>query len=214
MSVPLAVTVAFALGSLPFSVWIGRLALRTDIRAVGDGNPGATNVLRAGGWRLFAAAAVLDFLKGAAPVGVAYLGLGWDGLALFLVALAPVAGHAFSPFLGFRGGKAVAVTFGIWSGLTVWEGPTIFGLFIGLWTAVIARPGWVVMFSLASLLGYLLLTPPSLNGLSLRPQPEILTSVALGVGALLAWKHRDDLRQTPGMRPWVRRLLRQTEGES
>ena len=69
--------VAFLAGSIPFSVWLGRLALRTDIRRYGDHNPGATNVARAGGWQLGALALVLDMLKGAIPVGLAWY---WGGL--------------------------------------------------------------------------------------------------------------------------------------
>jgi glycerol-3-phosphate acyltransferase PlsY len=63
----------FASGALPFSIWIGQLALNADIRRYWDGNPGATNVLRAGGkgWALLAA--VLDMLKGALPVALAYV---------------------------------------------------------------------------------------------------------------------------------------------
>ena len=65
------IAAAFVCGSLPFSVWVGRLALGKDIRAFGDGNPGATNVLRAGGKWLGAIAAVLDASKGFIPVGLA-----------------------------------------------------------------------------------------------------------------------------------------------
>ena len=116
---------AFLCGSLPFSVWIGRLALGADIRQFGDANPGATNVLRAGGKGAAAVALLLDFLKGAIPVGLAHFQGGVNGWPLAAVAVAPVLGHAFSPFLGLRGGKAVAVTGGGWGGLTGWGGPAM-----------------------------------------------------------------------------------------
>ena len=60
----------FLLGALPFSVWIGRFGLQRDIMKVGDGNPGATNVLRAGGFLWFSLALMLDIGKGALPVGL------------------------------------------------------------------------------------------------------------------------------------------------
>ena len=104
------IIIAFMCGALPFSVWVGKLALHTEIRNYGDHNPGATNVIRAGGWKWGVPALLLDYLKGAIPVGIAYFVVGLDGVSLVLVALAPVLGHAFSPFLGFHGGKAVAVT--------------------------------------------------------------------------------------------------------
>jgi glycerol-3-phosphate acyltransferase PlsY len=126
MSFALFVFLAFLAGSLPFSLWIGQLILGKDIRTVGDANPGATNVLRAGGKGSAALALLLDFFKGSIPVGIAHLWLHWSDWALIFVALAPVLGHAFSPVLGGRGGKAVAVTGGIWCGLTIWEGPLVF----------------------------------------------------------------------------------------
>ncbi|MDX1689246.1 MAG: glycerol-3-phosphate acyltransferase, partial [Candidatus Promineifilaceae bacterium] len=114
------IIVAFLCGSLPFSVWIGRAALEKEITRFGDGNPGAANVWRAGGVGWGMLAGLLDFLKGATPVALANYVLGLDSLILAFVAIAPIAGHAFSPFLRFRGGKALAVTFGIWAGLTIW----------------------------------------------------------------------------------------------
>ncbi len=109
---------AFLIGALPLSVWVGSLALGVDVRAFGDGNPGATNVYRAGGRMTAFFALFLDFLKGALPVGTAAYVAGINFPLLAAISLAPVAGHAFSPFLRWRGGKAVAVTFGIWAGLT------------------------------------------------------------------------------------------------
>ena len=73
------------------------------------------------------------------------------------MAIAPIAGHAFSPFLGFHGGKALAVTFGIWSGLTVWIVPTILGVFFGIYLALLKPDGWAVMVGVFSLLVILLI---------------------------------------------------------
>ena len=145
------IVLAFFCGSLPLSVWLGRLFLGTDIRQFGDGNPGAANVWRAGGVRWGLLAVFLDFLKGAIPVGIANFVVGVDGLAMAAVAIAPVAGHAFSPLLGFHGGKALAVAFGIWAGLTLWFVPTILGLFFGVYLALVKPDGWAVLLGLLSL---------------------------------------------------------------
>ena len=102
--------IGFLLGSLPFSVWLGKIVLRTDIRRYGDGNPGGTNVIRAGNCGLGMLAIFLDMLKGAVPVALAYYVFKVDGWPLVPVILAPILGHAFSPFLRFRGGKALAST--------------------------------------------------------------------------------------------------------
>jgi len=190
--------VGFLSGSIPFSVWIGRLLLRADIRRYGDGNPGAANAWRAGGWPVGLLAGLLDYLKGAIPVGFAYFRLGMDGPALVAVALAPVLGHAFSPFLRFRGGKAVAVTFGIWTGLTVGEVPIILGALLGVFYFTIAVDAWSAMLGMAGLLAHLLL----------RGHPPVLLAVWAGNTAILAWKHRSDLRQPIRFRPWLQRRLR------
>lgn len=180
---------AFLAGSLPFSVWIGWLALRTDIRGYGDGNPGATNVFRAGGRTWGALAIVLDFLKAALPVGLARFAAGLDGWPLAAVALAPIAGHAFSPFLGFHGGKALASTFGVWTGLTLWLAPTLLGLLFALWYLLLVVEGWAVIAAMLCLLPVLLVL-----------DDPVLVVVWTGNVALLAWKHRADLARRPRLR--------------
>lgn len=189
--------IAFYFGSLPFSVWLGELFLGKDIRHYGDANPGATNVFRAGGKLVGALALLLDIFKGAIPVALVHFQLDYRGGWLILIVLMPILGHAFSPFLRFKGGKAVAVTGGIWMGLTVWEGPTIGGLLMGLLVNVLPANGWVVMISQIGLLGWLLLTPPTWNGLNARPNPFEILMVGIGALIILAWKHREDLAKPP-----------------
>lgn len=108
---------AYLCGSLMFSHWIGLIAKR-DVRRVGDGNPGGINLWKAAGAKFGVIGIALDFAKGYVPVMLA-LSAGYrDQYALALIAAAPVFGHMFSPFLKFRGGKAIAATFGAWSALT------------------------------------------------------------------------------------------------
>jgi glycerol-3-phosphate acyltransferase PlsY len=199
---PLWFALAFLSGSLPFSVWIGRLALGADIRTVGDANPGATNVLRAAGKskrrRLAGVVAILlDSLKAFIPVLLAREWGGVAGRPLALVAVAPVLGHAFSPFLRFRGGKAVASTFGTWAALTLWEGPTVLGLGMTVMTRFFAANGWAVLIPMTVMGAWLLLTPPAWNGLGWRPPPPVIALAWLLNTAILAWKHRADLRRRP-----------------
>ncbi|MEO0115006.1 MAG: glycerol-3-phosphate acyltransferase [candidate division WOR-3 bacterium] len=81
------------------------------------------------------------------------------------IAVAPVFGHAFSPFLKFRGGKSIATTFGIWSGLTLWECPTLLGIvFIFLKFVVrIKQDAWVVLIGMSGVLIYILFRLPRLE---------------------------------------------------
>lgn len=184
---------AFFCGSLPFSVWLPRLIRHRDVRSVGDGNPGATNAFRAGGAAIGLLALMLDVSKAAAPVGWADFNLGYRGWPMALIATAPVLGHAFSPFLGFRGGKALAVAFGAWIGLTLWKLSIPALLLVLIWRKVIDVEGWAVMLALAVLLVIILLWLPD----------PLFLAVLAGQAIILGWKHRADLQRRPHLRPWT-----------
>ena len=192
--------IGFASGSLPFSIWLGRRLLRKDITQFGDANPGATNVLRAGGKKAGALALLLDTLKALIPVGLAYYWVGITDWGLVPVALAPIVGHAFSPFLGFKGGKAVATTLGTWMALTVWEGPTVGGLLVLLFTKLFGANGWAVVFAMIGMLIYFVVTPEALNGFGVRPPLPILVAIWAGNFLILVIKHRGDLSHPPRLK--------------
>ena len=124
---PALLILAYLSGALPWSVWLGRLFFRVDPRREHDGNPGAANAFRVAGWRLGIAVLLLDFLKGFVPVFIAKWGVQLPDSQLFWVALMPTLGHAFSIFLGLRGGRALAALFGVWAGLTLYELPLVMG---------------------------------------------------------------------------------------
>ncbi len=106
----------FFLGSIPFSYLAVRLRTGSDLRDVGSGNPGATNALRTAGPSVALLGLLLDIAKGFVPVWIGR-SAGLPDEALAAAAVATVLGHAFSPFLGFRGGKGVATGFGALSAL-------------------------------------------------------------------------------------------------
>ena len=108
----LACVLAYLLGSIPFGLLLTRTAGLGDIRAIGSGNIGATNVLRTGRKGLAAATLVLDGLKGAAAVLLARALFGDQDIAL-LAGLAAVLGHLFPIWIGFKGGKGVATGLGV-----------------------------------------------------------------------------------------------------
>jgi acyl phosphate:glycerol-3-phosphate acyltransferase len=189
---------AYFCGSLPFSVWLGKIALRKDIRQFGDANPGAANVFRAGGkgWGWLAIA--LDILKGAVPVGLANYWAGITGWSLAAIALAPIAGHAFSPFLRFRGGKAIAVSLGIWCGLTLYQVPLVLGVILGIYIVLLTNNGWSTVLGFASLAVYLLIIGA----------PAWMLGVWLGNLLIVGVKHRAELQQPAALRLWVKGLFR------
>ena len=180
----------FLLGALPFSVWVGKLLLGKDIRQFGDKNPGATNVLRAGGQLPFVLALMLDISKGALPLGLAVHIFGVSGWAIVPISIAPPLGHTFSPFLNWRGGKAIAAAFGVWIGITIWTMPLIAIPLIIILTLLITPSGWALMLALFGMLVALLFWFDD--------------PVLLGVWAvqtvLLAWNHRNDLMKRPSRR--------------
>jgi len=191
------IVLAFLFGSIPFSVWLGRLFLKEDVRRYGDGNPGAANVFRAGGKTVGLLALILDVTKGALPVGLAYQNMGVRGIPMFLISMAPILGHVFSPFLSFRGGKAIATALGVWIGLTIWKASLagVIGALIGI--ALTSVTGWAVMLGLAAILVTLLIWMPD----------PLLLLVWVGETLILAWTHRADLRQYPRLRPWITKLF-------
>ena len=186
----LAALVAFLSGSLPFALWLGRLWLRRDVRDVGDGNPGATNALRAGGPALGVSVLLLDVTKGVLPIVLAKDSLSLSGAPLALVAALAVAGAAFSPFLGFRGGKALAVLLGTWIGLTLWTIPLVAVVAIVAATLLIEPDAWAVAVALtAMLLGVLLWVPE-----------RALVVTMLAQAGIVLWKHRTQLVRAPHRR--------------
>jgi glycerol-3-phosphate acyltransferase PlsY len=198
LTVLLWTCLGFLSGSIPFSVWLGRIFLRSDIRRFGDGNPGAASVVRSGSRVLGLAVMMLDISKAAAPVGLAYFNAGWRGWPMLLIAVSPMLGHAFSPFLGFRGGKALACALGTWIGLTLWRIALPAVILVGFLGLLLDNSGWIVVLTLAGLLAVLLIWAPD----------PLLLGVLAGQFVLLVWTHRHDLRRPPRPRPWLNRLQR------
>jgi glycerol-3-phosphate acyltransferase PlsY len=175
--------VAFLAGSIPFGYVIGRLFYRTDIRASGSGNIGAMNALRTLGTAGGASVLILDGLKGFVPVFVVLAMLHDDVLAS-IAAVAAVLGHCFSPWLGWKGGKGVATSFG-----------AIFGL---SWQAgLVAVVGWIAgalatqYSSVGSMLGSLV--APVALWFFVRSPAE--TAYGVFAALFIIYRHRDNIER-------------------
>ena len=119
----LAAIVSYLLGSIPFGLLITQAAGLGDVRKIGSGNIGATNVLRTGRRELAALTLILDAAKGFAAVMIArYF---WPGDPVYIAAIAVFLGHCFPIWLGFKGGKGVATFIGLLLGLA-WPVGVIF----------------------------------------------------------------------------------------
>jgi glycerol-3-phosphate acyltransferase PlsY len=194
------------LGSLPFSLWIGKLLLHKDIRRFGDGAPGATNVARAGSKALFVIAALLDAFKGTLPVWLSQTLSGVAGWELTAVATAPVVGHAFSPFLNFRGGMGMATTFGVWLGLTGWLGPAVMALCIGFMFVIQKNWVWASVVGMTIFLIILMLLPDPFIA---RYRVPLLSAGMLHT-SILALKRYAYFKSWPEPQPWMGRLVRKS----
>jgi glycerol-3-phosphate acyltransferase PlsY len=186
----LLVVAAFWLGACPFSLWIGKWLLDKDIRNYGDGNPGAFNVLRAGGRKAFVLALILDIGKGVPSVALAHYYFGLPQAMVMAVGLSAILGHAFTPILRFNGGKALGVMGGVLLALPQHEIFISVLVFVILGFLLIDVDAWRVMFGTTATLIYLVVA----KGVSLEPL------FMLCVIAILAVKHFDDLKTRPRLK--------------
>ena len=192
--------IAFLSSVVPWSILVGHLANQADIRAVGDHNPGAFNVLRAAGAKWFIPAVLLDGFKATIPVGLVWHIFRINDWGIVPVSPASVAGHTFSPFLCFRGGKAIPSTFGLWAGLTLGVGPTLMDLVLLVMYNTVVVSGWAVILMMLAWGGFV----------AWYYGPAHPTFIGAWVAnlALLIWTHRGDLRRPPGINPRPPRLLK------
>jgi glycerol-3-phosphate acyltransferase PlsY len=187
MSIELVVAIAasYLLGAIPTSYWVYKLARGVDLRTVGSGNLGATNLYRQLGWKYAIPVGAFDLLKGTIPVIVfaPWVGLGLAGaVGLGLVA---VAGHVFSVFVGFKGGKGVATGGGVILGLAPWA----FVVSLVLWIVIVRLTGYVSLGSIVSALSL----PPSTWLLHEDRREAVLPISALAL--LVVWLHRANIRR-------------------
>jgi acyl phosphate:glycerol-3-phosphate acyltransferase len=188
---------AFILGGCPFSVWIGQWVLNKDIRRYGDGNPGSSNVFKAGSKRWGVLALLLDIIKGAPFILIAKLVFGLGQPVLYIIAFSAVLGHAYSPFLGFRGGKALAVFAGTLFGLQQWDMIVSLIILFILGFLFIGNDAWTVVLSIVASLIALLIAQADME--------EII--FVSGITALFIVKQFNDLKSPnhPGrLIVWIR----------
>jgi len=194
------IVVAYLLGSVPFAFLIAR-AYGKDLRTIGSGNIGATNLARALGRKWGYICFALDVLKGFIPmVAVTAIAGRPDRPALMLlwlaVGIAAILGHVFPITLGFKGGKGVATSFGVALGL--WPYFTIPGLIaLAVWVATVLVWRYVslasicgaVTFPVALLIGILIV--PAWTASSLWP----LLIAAIGIPLMVIIRHRENIKR-------------------
>ena len=189
MNLILGLVVGYLLGSIPFGLLLTRAAGLGDVRKIGSGNIGATNVLRTGSRWLAALTLVLDCLKATIAIVLAQLLFGIEtGIA---AAAGALVGHLYSVWLGFRGGKGVATLLGILIAL--------------LWPAALVYAAvWIVLLAtlrISSLAGMTAAVTAPVVAFALHP-PYV--PMLLGFALLVLWKHRENiLRLSKGAEPRI-----------
>jgi glycerol-3-phosphate acyltransferase PlsY len=184
-----ALALGYLLGSIPFGLVLTRLAGKGDVRKIGSGNIGATNVLRTGSKLLAALTLVLDCLKATAAILLAQLLFGRETGAF--AAAAAMVGHLYPVWLGFRGGKGAATLLGVLIAL--------------LWPAAIVYAAvWIfllVTLRISSLAGMTAAISAPIVAFGLH-SPYF--TMLLGFALLVLWKHRENiLRLRKGTEPRV-----------
>ncbi|MBA4371083.1 MAG: acyl-phosphate glycerol 3-phosphate acyltransferase [Coriobacteriaceae bacterium] len=186
-----ALAAAYLIGGVPFALIVGKLGYRTDVREHGSGNLGGTNVYRVLGWKAGLLTALGDIAKGAvavflarlvAPPGLSAAGVDWVSLG---AAVAAIAGHSYTPYAGFRGGKGVATAGGTIIVLT----PLTFPVLVVTFVAVIALSRYVSAGSVTAAAVYAPLVA------LLYPGRVPLIVFAGGAAALVIFRHISNVRR-------------------
>lgn len=175
-----ALFIAYLIGSIPFGFILSMLFGHGDIRQIGSGNIGATNVLRTGNKALAALTLILDGGKGA--VAVVILSLLFQAPAM-LVGLFAILGHCFPVWLKFKGGKGVASTIGVLLAAAPWT-----GILVCVTWGIVA--GFFYYSSLAALSALAL--SPVFTVIFYGPVPALVNVL---ISALVFWRHRENIQR-------------------
>src|SRR6187200_3300656 len=176
----LALAVGYLLGSIPFGLLLTRLAGKGDIRDIGSGNIGATNVLRTGAKGLAAATLILDAVKGAVAVMIAQRY--WPD-AINYAAAGALVGHLYPVWLRFKGGKGVATLLGILVPL-LWQAALVY---------VVVWLGLLLMLRISSASGIAAAASAPITAAILGKM--VLVPMLLGFVLLIIWKHQENIRR-------------------
>ncbi|HHT9109735.1 MAG TPA: glycerol-3-phosphate 1-O-acyltransferase PlsY [Candidatus Brocadiaceae bacterium] len=183
--------ISYFIGSIPFGFIVAKLVKGIDIRQIGSGNPGATNVSRALGRPYGILVFVLDMLKGFLPVFVfdrLFSGYG-HSLAVILCAIGVICGHTFPIFLGFKGGKAAATGCGVF----LWLAPLQLFIAVPVWLLTVYITRYVSLGSMLSSIAMVI------SVILLRNDPFgqglYLTLFSIFISVLLIIRHKANIKR-------------------
>ena len=190
-----ALALGYLLGSIPFGLILTRLAGKGDVRQIGSGSIGATNVLRTGSKGLAAATLILDCLKATAAILIAHRLFSdpLDNLADRYAAAGAMIGHLYPAWLRFKGGKGVATFLGVLIGLQFWPAAAVYA---AIWLALL------LTIRISSVAGMSAAVSAPVSAFVLKD--NTLLPMLLGFALLVLWKHRENiLRLRKGTEPRI-----------
>jgi glycerol-3-phosphate acyltransferase PlsY len=191
----LALALGYLLGSIPFGLILTRLAGKGDVRQIGSGSIGATNVLRTGSKGLAAATLILDCLKATAAILIAHRLFSdpLNNLADRYAAAGAMIGHLYPAWLRFKGGKGVATFLGVLIGLQFWPAAAVYA---AIWLALL------LTIRISSVAGMSAAVSAPVSAFFLKD--NTLLPMLLGFALLVLWKHRENiLRLRKGTEPRI-----------
>ncbi|MCB2218893.1 MAG: glycerol-3-phosphate 1-O-acyltransferase PlsY [Bacteroidetes bacterium] len=192
-NVTIAIVLAYLIGSIPTSVWIGRIFYKIDVRTQGSGNAGATNTIRVLGWKAGVPVLILDVFKGWLAVYMAHYFYQPEWTApdvidlKIMLAGAAVIGHVFPVYVGFKGGKGIATLLGV--GLALFPVASIIAILIFL--AVLLLSGYVSLGSIIAAVTF----PISELLILGHTQYLSLIILALAVAIFVPFTHRKNIQR-------------------
>ena len=195
--------IGYASGAVPWAVLIGRYFSKKDVRKVGDGNPGAINAWKTSGPVTGVVSLFLEVTKAFTPVfvGMSYatkFGEPVSQIGLILLASAPIIGHAWSPFLKFKGGKALATTWGSWIAITGGLALPVGCIILG--TMHLLQKNHAITVT-TCLLGFLIVFLP------MKPDVSIVVFWVLNI-LIVIFKHKTEYSTGIQLRSWIDRFNR------
>ena len=192
--------IAFFSGAIPFSIILTKILSGKDVREIGDNNPGAVNAWKSAGAYVGLVVMFLEFLKAILPIAIAIRFFDFNGYNLVFISLMPIFGHSFSPFLKFRGGKALAVTAAMWLALFQFEAAiVIFGL-LAVFFAIQKNDAWTV--NLVHLCFFIYGITTSISKSYISNSEFIFLWVIATI--MMIYNHKKELRELPEIRKNIR----------
>tara|TARA_B100000941_G_scaffold283850_1_gene253855 strand:+ start:401 stop:994 length:594 start_codon:yes stop_codon:yes gene_type:complete len=187
------ILISFISSSIPWSLILGYVFSKKDIREVGDNNPGGTNALKLSGIRVGLMAIFLDISKSFFPIYVTIKN-DFEGIELFLICVSAISGSIFSPFLKFKGGKSLSVTCGLWLAISSGIIGPLICIMMAFSHLIQKTHFWTIMFGWLGILIWVLLFSFKIEYLF----------IYLFNFFIVMYKHKKEFDQKIIFRNWVR----------